>query len=304
VVPWLLFAEWYFGSFIPNTVAAKQLIGNEVAFGISGFISEARWFANCFASSSPLFTLVGLALFLAGLAQLFWKSSPRILRWLVVYPFVFALAFYFGRAPRFPWYFVPVAWSALIIGLLGLRALWLRWSSNVRLNSPAAIAIVSAIWIAGFVWADLNSANLHHDYQINEDGTRKKLGLWLKENTPQDAVVAMEAIGYQGYYSERKVIDLAGLISPQVVAIRKESQTNADAFAEICHTLKPDYLILRSYEYEDNQHFHGGKLFDTEQQKQEFDQTYQSIREFVAPLPEVWRNLSRLTIFERISTSH
>jgi hypothetical protein len=222
-----------------------------------------------------------------------------LLRWLVIYPFVFALAFYFGRAPRFPWYFVPVAWSTLIIGMIGLFELWQRVCAKVKLNSRIVTSILISLYLIGVIAASVTAAGLHCDYQANEDGLRKKLGLWLKDYTPQDAVVAMEAIGYQGYYSERRVIDLAGLVSPAVVEIRKRQTNNADAFAEICSQLKPDYIILRSYEYQENEHFHGGRLFLNDQQKAQFDQNYSPVREFIAPIPEVWGRLSRLTVFER-----
>ncbi len=40
---------------------------------------------------------------------------------------------------------------------------------------------------------------------------------WIAGNTPDDALIAAHDIGALGYYGERDVLDLAGLISPDVI---------------------------------------------------------------------------------------
>jgi hypothetical protein len=299
VSPWLLFAEWYFGSFVPSTVIAKRLIGEHAAFSVAAFLEEARWLAKPFCAAAPFAATFGLLLFFCGAVLLSWKRESPILRWLVVYPFLFTLAFYFGRAPRFRWYLVPATWSALIVGILGLHESWRRFGRLSRVGSSMVGLALGAIFFLGFLRADLRVARHDHDYQINEDGTRKALGIWLNRTSAKGAVVAMEAIGYQGYYSRRTVIDLGGLVSPKVVAIHQSSKDNAKAFATICEKLRPDYIVLRSYEFEENIHFHGGKLFDGEEQRKEFDAKYRKVKEFVAPLPAGWGKLSRVTVFQR-----
>lgn len=48
-------------------------------------------------------------------------------------------------------------------------------------------------------------------------------GEWLKANTPPDAVVAALDIGALGFASERTVLDLMGLVSPEILAMGQES---------------------------------------------------------------------------------
>lgn len=299
VSPWFLFSNHYFGSLLPHTMSAKQIIGAEPSLDPANLISEARWYAQSFGASAPFFKPFGLLLFVAGVAIPVWRSKIPVLVWLVLFPFVFEFVFFIGDAPNFAWYFVPVAWSALVLGILGLREVWQWFGSRAKLNSRPVTLVFALLYIAATIWASVSAAGYHRAYQANEEGTRKLVGLWLKENTPHDAVIAMEAIGYQGYYSERRVIDLAGLVSPSVVEISKHHTSNADLFAEICTRLKPDYIVLRSYEYEENRHFHGGNLFDDDQQKEQFDQAYRPVKEFIAPVPEVWRKLSRVMVFQR-----
>jgi hypothetical protein len=40
---------------------------------------------------------------------------------------------------------------------------------------------------------------------------------WLRDNTPPDALVAAHDIGAIGYFSERPLLDLAGLVSPEII---------------------------------------------------------------------------------------
>ena len=48
---------------------------------------------------------------------------------------------------------------------------------------------------------------------------------WLNLNTPEDAVIAVHDIGAIGYFGNRDLVDLAGLISPDVIPfIRDEEQ--------------------------------------------------------------------------------
>ena len=49
-----------------------------------------------------------------------------------------------------------------------------------------------------------------------------ELGAWLRDNTPEEAVVAALDIGALGYASERRVLDLMGLVSPEILDLGRE----------------------------------------------------------------------------------
>jgi hypothetical protein len=51
---------------------------------------------------------------------------------------------------------------------------------------------------------------------------------WLAANTPEDALIAAHDIGAIGYFTERPLLDLAGLVTPDVIPfIRNESRLGA-----------------------------------------------------------------------------
>jgi hypothetical protein len=67
----------------------------------------------------------------------------------------------------------------------------------------------------------------------------REVGLWLKSESPPDAVVGVMEVGIIGYYSERKMVDFLGLLQIQTA----KSLRRGDIYRSIPH-YQPDYLIL------------------------------------------------------------
>ena len=51
-----------------------------------------------------------------------------------------------------------------------------------------------------------------------------KMANWVNENTPRDSLIAAHDIGALGYFSNRRLVDLAGLISPEVIPFIRDEQ--------------------------------------------------------------------------------
>jgi len=62
---------------------------------------------------------------------------------------------------------------------------------------------------------------------------------WLAANTPPDALIAAHDIGAIGYFAERPLLDLAGLISPQIIPLLAD-ETSLAAYVR---TSEADYLV-------------------------------------------------------------
>jgi len=309
VAPWLIFATIYFGSPIPHSVIAKRAIGDVPGiFSLLHLEAFTRWVAPFFGAVLPASAIGGFTLFLAGSLLLHRRSERRPVAWLLIaFPWAFAAALYLGRSPLyFDWYLAPITYASVLVGGTGIALLAgillesaRRWPGA---RPPAVMALIALglILAATFIVKGGRMEAFQRAYQTNETATRRAIGEWLNRNTPPGAVVAMEAIGYQAYYSRRKVIDLAGLVSPEVVRIRRGSPSNAEAFFRVLKDLRPDCLVLRSFEVDANRHYHGGPLFANDEQIAYFAGHYQEAERFVAPLPEVWGETSYLTIYRRL----
>jgi hypothetical protein len=70
---------------------------------------------------------------------------------------------------------------------------------------------------------------------------------WINVNTPQDAIIATHDIGIIGYYTERQIVDLAGLITPEIVPIMNDPQK----MAEYVRERHVSHLIVYSGYYRD-----------------------------------------------------
>jgi hypothetical protein len=81
-----------------------------------------------------------------------------------------------------------------------------------------------------------------------ELGTRARVGRWLHDRVKPDDVVFLEPVGYIGYFSGARIHDWPGLVSPEVVRLRKQGVP----FAKMVGALKPDWAILRLHEAVDN----------------------------------------------------
>lgn len=310
VGPWVIFAFAYFGSPIPNTVIAKSLIGQMDDYSSSWtMVSYFGWVLLYLSRISPFGRIAGFAFVAIGGWAVFRRYRSPLLKLVFVFPFAFGLAYYVGHAPKFPWYLLPLSWCGMIIGSIGLweAGRLLRDMTPGDLATPRrvrwAVALFFVVYGLALFNRDVTTTAFHYHWQKAESGVRTELGLWLRNHTPSDASVLMEAIGYQGYFSERRIVDLAGLISPQVVQWHRESASNAETLYKILNNEQPDYVVLRSYEADENKHFFGGALFDTEEQKDYFTAHYHEAKRFSGGDEQVGGRLFRLTIFGRVDTT-
>jgi hypothetical protein len=75
----------------------------------------------------------------------------------------------------------------------------------------------------------------------NKDRLLKDIAIWFADNTPKDTIIAIVDIGIMGYYSNRKILDLTGLINPHI--LKYQADKNTWKYLEL---VKPDYLVDRS----------------------------------------------------------
>ena len=68
---------------------------------------------------------------------------------------------------------------------------------------------------------------------------------WINDHAPQDAVIATHDIGIIGYFSNRQIVDLAGLVTPEMVPIMNDPQKTA----EYLRSKHASYLIVYSGYY-------------------------------------------------------
>ena len=178
-------------------------------------------------------------------AEVLAKVSPKghaslLSLWSVglplVYAFLLAVLYQHGR------YLIPLIPCNAVIGVVGLleaRRLLLRrgyrWAASLLAPLPplvgegrggvgrgarrGLVALVSLIVVAGTCWRLPAMARLYARNVDNINEMQVALGHWVTEHTPPDATLGLNDIGAITYISGRPVMDLVGLITPEVLPL-------------------------------------------------------------------------------------
>jgi hypothetical protein len=291
IAPWFLFSLGYYGSMIPNSIPAKLYAYNVHMHSMS----RQFWFtvsriapfrkgvtATLHAVRSGarvvVFTMMYLPLFLWGAVDT--VRRPRAMT-LVLLFFLAQWAFLvLPRSLIFPWYIPPLLLPYCVLGGVGTAAL-LRWHAATP-TRPALRQAFCAVFIGGLAlhtghWL-FGAADRRWVIQSFEESVRKPIGLWLERHTPPDALISMEPIGYIGYYSQRRILDEVGLVSPGVIPFNRRG---AGWFTAEVKRYHPDYIVERPHFLMANKTLNTGvPMFASPAERVWFWAHYHRVREF------------------------
>jgi hypothetical protein len=251
---WAGFALAWFGRAWPNTLAAKAAGGAGLAYHLEQVARQAAIVASTDGALALVLAVAAAEALRRG-ALRGARPSPDWLpaAWLAAVPLLYLL-----RG-------VPVL-SRYLVPLLPVLA-WLGWRALDRALTvrPAGATAAAAgtpgrgglAWLGVAVGALALVQNLvvwqrvvRPQVESFSAGMRTSLmpwGEWLAANTPPDAVIAAPDIGALGYLGRRRVVDLAGLVTPQMVEpLRKMPQEEAIARFEFARFARPDYVVDRA----------------------------------------------------------
>ncbi|MEO5618754.1 MAG: tetratricopeptide repeat protein, partial [Candidatus Eisenbacteria bacterium] len=152
--------------------------------------------------------------------------------WAVALVLAYALVLPFSH--RFNRYLVPALPAVAIAGTMALRAVAGRLGAGAgrpratvgraaagRAPKPRAVGwaapvvAVGVLAVQGLYFAPtLEEYGKFSRYHLDR---HVRAGRWLAEHTPPEAVVATHDVGAIAFYSRRRIVDMAGLITPEVV---------------------------------------------------------------------------------------
>jgi hypothetical protein len=225
VLPYLVFSLRTGGHLLPNTYHAKASVDFSIDLDV---VSVA---ARYLILDNPLL----LPFFVLGIGVLL-RRAPLLSLWSVGLPLVYALLhaalYQHGR------YLIPLIPCNAVVAVAGLeevRRLALRrgwpWASPlasaVRGRAKGRLALVTLLAVAGTAWRLPTMANLYAWNVDNINHMHVAIGRWAAEHTPPGAILALNDIGAITYVSERRVVDLAGLVTPEVVPLLRSPDRDA-----------------------------------------------------------------------------
>lgn len=253
VAPYIIFSLVTTGHPLPSTWGAKQ------ADLVRDRLRYLEWTARYLWLDGPTGALAFAAAAGLGLFRLIRRPLVRLgearglveawaLAYLIASTLLTPMPFHFLRyqLPLLPFFFLMVA------GLLDELAAWvgpgLKERGWQRLGAPTTLGLVLAgLWIlpsAAAVprWPAVISRAAGNILEMHV-----RSGRWLERaRLPEDKVATMD-IGAIGFYSEAEVIDLIGLVTPEIVPeVRKKGVTDArsEAVARFLAGPRPAYLAI------------------------------------------------------------
>jgi hypothetical protein len=239
LVPFVVFCWVTTGTPVPSTAAAKveggllgRLVGvreparvtwldRPLAFGI-------EWLA-WLVRTHPLLPLALPAIALA------WRRSRAlgiVGLVLLAHPLAMAiLAPYRGpgfQEGRYSIHLLPVAILMLTVAAVHARRATLM--SSIRVVYLAVALVTLAVAADRYAWGvqNINAMQVH-------------LGRWVDAHLPRTATLALNDVGAIAYFSRRPVLDLMGLVTPEIRPYRRRGEAGVLRFiAERC----PDVVIV------------------------------------------------------------
>lgn len=148
-----------------------------------------------------------------------------------------------SQTGRYSAYLVPLAFVCSAVGFDAVVRALGRGKGALRLVGAAvlcAVALVSTIMLV------LNNGQMATAYarqvsNINE--MQVAIGRWAAE-LPDDVVLAINDAGAIAYFSGKRVIDIVGVVNPEVVRYRLAHGVSQRSTLEYLRTRHPDYVII------------------------------------------------------------
>ena len=226
-LPWVIVAWLYFGSPVPLTVLAKWTAAGTASPSLQthialivGYLSPLD-FGPFGISSLDLLSALVIGFFTLIFAA--WHGIFSLKKQWLLAPSVFILLELVRladtRAAIDNRYYYPLLWCVWILSLLGVLSLWEKVQQRGPLSAwiPRVLVVIAT---AAVLLQGTKAAGIAREYQIYRNESLKEVGLWLNANTPPEATVLLEPLGYIGYYSGRRLLDDTGLVTPKSIALR------------------------------------------------------------------------------------
>lgn len=232
-LPYLGFNFYLSGTFWPNTFDAKQAeyaILRQIPFPLR----YGQQLIQPLVGIGCVLLPGVIALLIRSLKMRKWRPLLPLF-WVLLHLGVYALqlpvTYQHGR------YAIPTIPIMIFIGCQGFLG-WIEPNtSNEKKRFLSRAWLLSSLAILFGFWF-IGAKAYSQDVAIIET-EMVSASCWIAENTEETALVAAHDIGALGYYGQRSILDLAGLISPEVIPMIRDEA----ALSSFINDQGADYLM-------------------------------------------------------------
>jgi hypothetical protein len=241
VAPYVINNVSVTGGLLPNTAGAKRAQAAAL-FALPYTERLARLIIPLLAGGQVML-IPGIIAFVAKTFTRWQASRWLLIAWggglIALYAAYLPLDIQHGR------YVIPALPALIVMGVIGTGELW-EWVKPRR--NPAVRAMVRALIISAAVLFVLFALTLGRAAYVQDvqiiDGDMVAAAVWINANIPTDELLAIHDIGAVGYFAPRRMLDIGGLVSPEVIPIIRDG----DAIWELLETRNAAYLMAYDYQ--------------------------------------------------------
>jgi hypothetical protein len=243
VIPWLIYAFVSFGTIIPNPALIKS---DRFLPPFDDFLLGLKRVAGVVGGAHGLELIVILVVLIFLVRRRSHPEGSDFWIWgLIGIWAAFPAAVYLSRGIFVQSRYLLIGLPPLIIaGFASLqwliRKLPLRLARSLILTAGVALIVQQAALVVFVTLPHVRS------FKPTLEALSYMAGR-VKNDTPPGSVVAVGDVGIMGYYSERTVLDLEGLISPEIIPRRRLFQLDEFILTgEFLKISSPDFIIDKS----------------------------------------------------------
>jgi hypothetical protein len=219
-----VFNELYYGQPLPATIAAKWGQGRSGLWGRLIFINLLALARNFFIAPWLLISSIPLILY-----GIFLSRSHPLIKKVILFLLILFLLYSAFNLPNYHWYYAPFVFFSLIFFSIGLAGIASRRFEHSALSFSLLIIALVALLVS-------NRDKLEYrqkDYDLIAD--------WVKQYTEGDSDIAMVEVGTIGWYSNRKIVDILGLVTPYNAGFIGQRK-----FHRWLTIYQPDYILVHN----------------------------------------------------------
>lgn len=207
------------GSILPNTYNAKLTYYAPEFRSRSAFLQGEVW--DYFTSGAYGLIMFGFVIstlkFLFDTAKK--KYNPNFLYIVFAFALVFIYWYKLPYAHRFGRYLMPIIPFMIIVSMGGFRELAKLTASYFKskqlANGLNFILILLVLVLSVPNYLDNKTAYATECKYIND--RQVVAAKWIRDNTKESDIIGTHDVGAIAFYSQRKIVDVAGLVTPELI---------------------------------------------------------------------------------------
>jgi len=265
ISPWIIWSALYFGTPIPHSIIAKDLIYNNppghAAYFLLTFIGTGT--PGPYLSPYIILPIIVFGFPLLTISPwILLKKQPRALV-ISLYPILYTIVMILQNPSMiFPWYYLP-----LIPGLLILAAGLIWFGLKVEKKTKYLIGLGTSLILILFPLFLLVTKPTSLLSRARESAFRDACA-FLAEDELEGRTVLAPDIGVIGWcLDDVKILDPIGLVSPEAIPYNKDAPPNELLPVRLLLDKKPDYLIGLD-------HFIGPNILENEGFQESYEMIY------------------------------